>query len=175
VNARHGEPRCLPGYADVATEDDASKLLDCDAISTPKEALEAVTGGLCNSHALVECQGEVAGRLRNHGWDTHVLTDDNARGVVSAEYREKKVMILCTTASMPVGDEALYRIYAYCREQIADYSAIVSNAPYSASVCRLALGTRTLLLQFDQLHLLQELIFGTTALEPQRLFRAEAE
>jgi hypothetical protein len=128
-----------------------------------------------DSKEVAQCQATVCARLRDEGWDARVVSDETAEGVVTAEYREKKAVILCMAGSAPVGDDAVHGIYAYCCHQGADYSAIVSSAPYTISELRLALGTRVLLLQPDQVHLLQELIFGMTAIEPQTIFRVVAE
>ncbi len=130
---------------------------------------------MSNVDELAQCQAAVCAILCGKGWVASVMTAKDAQGVVTAEYREKQLAILCDPSTTPVGDEAVYRIYAYCCDHGGDFAAIVSNATYTASESRLALGTRVLLIQPDQLDLLQELIFGLSAIEPQQLFRVELE
>jgi hypothetical protein len=159
----------------VPTEGSTPEAGHVDEVSTPTKEEQHTVTIAGNTPEISEYQVMVAARLRERGWDTRVVTATNVQGVVMAEYREKKVVISCAPASAPLSDEGVNRIYEYRCEHGADYAAIVSTASYTSSQLRLALATRVLLMQPDQLDQLENSIFGTEALAPQKIFRAEAE
>jgi hypothetical protein len=165
----------MPRSPSAASDEGRNRATGGETECVEKERMDSIAEKLHKSKELAQCQSMVAARLRDEGWDTRIVTAENKRGLVTAEYREKKVVILCSPTSIPVGDEAVYEIYSYRCKIAADYAVIASAAIYSSSELRLALGTRVLLMQFDQLNLLRDLIFSATALEPQLIFRVAGE
>jgi restriction system protein len=105
----------------------------------------------------------VADALQDIGWTTRLTKGSGDQGVdVIAEMREKRVVIQCKRYQSPIGNGAVQEAYAGRSFEDADFAAVVSNAGFTVGARQIAEATRVVLLHHDELHCLEEYIFGTT-------------
>ena len=112
-----------------------------------------------SQHAQVESAGNwrdyeqyCATTLRKWGWRvTHVGASGDQGADLLAEWNGTKVVLQCKFWRQTVGNRAVQEAYAAARHYNAQYSAVISEAGYTAGARELAASTGTYLISQAEL------------------------
>lgn len=102
-----------------------------------------------------------AEQLKTCGWNARVTTQSRDQGVdVIAEKTGIRVVLQCKLYSNPVGNKAVQEIVAGRAYERAHYGAVVTNTTYTSPAQQLAATNNILLLHYQDLPKLEELLAG---------------
>jgi restriction system protein len=107
-----------------------------------------------------EFEQACANLLNNFGWQAQKTKASGDQGAdVIAHKDDVKIVIQCKLYGQPVGNSAVQEAHAAKSHYDADIAAVVTNQTYTKSAKQLANTTGVLLLHYDDLPKIDEMIF----------------
>lgn len=126
------------------------------ATQAPEDAVEV------ESLSPTEFELYCADQLSANGWVTRTTRASGDQGVdIIAERDGLRLVIQCKLYAAPVGNGAVQQVIAGMAYEDADFGCVVSNTTYTISARSLASKSGVLLLHYEDLPRLTELIIGS--------------